>query len=266
MKPVTKTCSLMFMAAMLAGCDTTTTSTPETEMTQETTSTVSGTALYRERIALPPGAAFEATLEDVSLADAPAKVLGRVGFEAPSGPPIAFEISYDAADIEPRHRYAVRARIEHEGRLMFTTDTHYPVLTQGAPDTVEMLLVRVATPPPSNASLENTYWKVMSIRGEPVTVAERQREPHLILHPDDQRVSGHGGCNSMMGGYEVNGDQLTFKQMAGTMMACPEGMEQEQALHQALGEVILWQVAGEQLQLRDGDDVVVLELESRYME
>ena len=31
---------------------------------------ITGTALYRERLALPPGAVFEATLEDISRADA----------------------------------------------------------------------------------------------------------------------------------------------------------------------------------------------------
>lgn len=232
----------------------------------DTGTAVSGTAMYRERIALPPGAEFEATLEDVSRADAPANVLGRVRFEAPSGPPITFEIPYDADQVDDRFRYAVRARIEHQGNLLFTTDTHYPVLTQDAPGSVEIMLKRVAAMSPSDASLENTYWKVMSIRGEPVTVAERQREPHVILHPDDKRVSGHGGCNSLVGGYEVRGDQVRFLRMAGTMMACPEGMEQEQALHQALGEVVRWKVDAEQLQLLDNEDNVILELESRYME
>src|SRR4029434_1841710 len=38
---------------------------------------VKGTATYRERMALPPNAIFEATLEDVSKADAPAEVIGQ---------------------------------------------------------------------------------------------------------------------------------------------------------------------------------------------
>ncbi len=50
--------------------------------------TLSGTATYRERIALPPDAVFEATLEDVSKADARAVVIGRVRIEAPGNPPI----------------------------------------------------------------------------------------------------------------------------------------------------------------------------------
>jgi hypothetical protein len=50
------------------------------------TGTVSGTASYRERMALPPEAVFEATLEDVSKADAPADVIGQVRIETPGNP------------------------------------------------------------------------------------------------------------------------------------------------------------------------------------
>jgi len=65
-----------------------------------TAGTVSGTAIYRERIALPPDAVFEATLEDVSKADAPAEVIGQVRLEAPGHPPIHFTISYESTRIE----------------------------------------------------------------------------------------------------------------------------------------------------------------------
>ncbi|MEI6111855.1 MAG: YbaY family lipoprotein, partial [Cyanobium sp. ELA712] len=39
---------------------------------------ISGTAAYREPIALPPDAVFEAVLIDAAIADAPARVLGSV--------------------------------------------------------------------------------------------------------------------------------------------------------------------------------------------
>ena len=60
---------------------------------------VIGTASYRERIALPPGAVFEAVLEDVSLADAPAVELGRTTIADPGNPPFAFEIDFDPAEV-----------------------------------------------------------------------------------------------------------------------------------------------------------------------
>ena len=39
-----------------------------------------------------------------------------------------------------------------------------------------------------------------------------------------------------MGSYTLDGERLTFGQMAGTMMACPQGMEQEKAFHDALAQ------------------------------
>jgi len=102
--------------------------------------TLEGTAAYRERIALPPDAVFEAVLQDVSRADAPAEVLGRAKIDPAGQPPFRFEIAYDDAAVQPGRRYAVRATVTHQGRLLFTTDRAYPVLGGGdAP--LRMLLV-----------------------------------------------------------------------------------------------------------------------------
>jgi len=82
---------------------------------------VKGTATYRERMALLSNAVFEATLEDVSKADAPAEMIGQARIEGPANPPIRFQITYDPSDIDPSHRYAVRARILVGGKPFFTT-------------------------------------------------------------------------------------------------------------------------------------------------
>lgn len=109
---------------------------------------VTGTAAYRERIAMLPGTVFEAVLEDVSLADAPATVLGSYVNDDAGNPPYGFAIDYDAAVIQPGHRYAVRARLTGpDGRLLFVTDTLAPVLTDGAPNRVDLMLRMVAGSP-----------------------------------------------------------------------------------------------------------------------
>ena len=72
---------------------------------------VKGTASYRERIALTPDAVFEAMLEDVSKADAPAMVGGSVRIDKPGQVPIRFEIPFDPARIDQSRSYSVRARI-----------------------------------------------------------------------------------------------------------------------------------------------------------
>jgi putative lipoprotein len=87
-------------------------------------------------------------LVDVSRADAPADVLGEQLIEAAGRQvPFAFEIPYDPARIDERMSYAVQARIEDGGRLLFISDQHYSVITQGAPTTVNLLLKSVGHSP-----------------------------------------------------------------------------------------------------------------------
>ena len=104
-------------------------------------SRIEGTATYRERIALPPGAIFEAFLEDVSNAEARPTVVGRTTIRGPSQPPIRFSIEYDPVRIDSRRSYAVRARILFGDRAQFKSEGQ-PVLTQGAGRSVDLLLRR----------------------------------------------------------------------------------------------------------------------------
>lgn len=104
---------------------------------------VTGQAFYRERIALPPGAVFEAVLEDVSRADAPAVEIARDAGADRAGPPFAFALPYDPARIDSAATYAVRAAIRHDGRLLFASDTFFPAITQGAPIELEIPMIRV---------------------------------------------------------------------------------------------------------------------------
>ncbi len=104
---------------------------------------LTGEVIYRERIALPPNAVLTVQLADVSLADAPATVLGEQKI-APAGQvPIGFEIRFDPSDIRPNMTYALQARISVEGRLLFINDERYQVdPAAGAP--VKMTLKMVA--------------------------------------------------------------------------------------------------------------------------
>ncbi len=54
----------------------------------------------------------------------------------------------DPAKIEDRFSYAVSARIEDGGKLLFVSDKRYPVITRGAPTNVELVLRPVGGPAP----------------------------------------------------------------------------------------------------------------------
>ena len=122
--------SIGVVLAMLAGCGG-----------GSAPAKVTATVSYRERSALPPTALIKVQLVDVSRADAPAMVLGEQVLQAEGRQvPFAFVIPYDPATIEASHTYAVQARIEVDGVLLFINDQRYAVLTRGAPSHVDMVL------------------------------------------------------------------------------------------------------------------------------
>jgi putative lipoprotein len=223
--------------------------------------TVQGVAAYRERIALPPDAVFEAVLQDVSRADAPAQVLGRARLAPAGQPPFKFEITYDDGDVTPGHRYTVRATVTSGRRLLFTTDRSYPVLDGGSAP-LQLRLVSVARGQASQRPLRNTYWKLVRLGDAPVEVAEQQPEPHLVLAMNQLRVSGSGGCNRLSGAFLLEGNTLSFRSMAGTMKACPEGMEQETRFLQTLGQVRAFRIDGNHLELLDEAGEVLARFEA----
>ena len=111
------------------------------------TAQVTGTLTYRERVALRPGSVAEVWLLDTSLADVPAIEIAYQRIEDPGNPPIPFVLDYDPQEIREGMQYGVRATIRHDGKLLFTSDTHYPVLTRGAGNTAEVLLIMVDRAP-----------------------------------------------------------------------------------------------------------------------
>lgn len=349
---------------------------------------VTGTASYRERIALPADAVFEATLEDISRLDAPAVIIARTEISGPGQPPIAFALAYDPAKIDQRFTYGVRTRITAAGQLLFTSDTMHPVLTRGAPAAVAITMRKVAepkteaaekpatdvpagatlgtgsdaqpasTPQPQilsgmfvyladaarltechtdrsypvamegdfrrleraylqsrrapgqplmvtfegslverprmegegtettavverfinvwpgelcernrvDATLTNTYWRIVKFGDEAVAAANRQREPHMILRDDGMRFNATVGCNQMIGGYEVRGDELTFKAAASTMMACLPPLDQlEHRLAEMLSKTRRWHIAGQFLELSDAEGKPLALFQSVYM-
>lgn len=103
--------------------------------------TVSGTAGYRQRIAMPPEAILTVRVEDVSRADVAAPVLAETS-EAfgDRQVPIAYSLKVPGTAVDPKRAYTVRATITVDGKMRFATTRSYPVLTRGAPDKVDLLL------------------------------------------------------------------------------------------------------------------------------
>ena len=108
--------------------------------------TVTGSVTYREKVALPSeGVVITVKLEDISKVDAPAVTIGEQVIVNPGYQvPIPFEIKYDRGEIDDKNTYAMRARIEIDGKLIFTNTSRYQVITHDFPiSDIEMILEKV---------------------------------------------------------------------------------------------------------------------------
>jgi putative lipoprotein len=132
---------MLFAAFALAACSGMSTAPDGGGTIAGSPARVTGTVTYLQRIALAPSATIKVQLIDVSRADAPATVLGEQLITAGGKQvPFAFEIPYDPAKIDQRFSYAVSARIEDGGKLLFINDQRYAVITRGTPTHVDMVL------------------------------------------------------------------------------------------------------------------------------
>lgn len=151
---------------------------------------VTGTALYRERIALPPTAVFAAVLLDTSLQDAAAIEIGRAVINPAGNPPYRFEITYDPGKIDPSHTYGVRASISDGDRLMFTSDTAHPVLTGGAGDSVEIVMKMVSDSQQANEPKPARYTGLFRYMADAAVFEECRTGQHfpVAMEADFERL------------------------------------------------------------------------------
>lgn len=197
--------------------------------------TLRGTIFYRERIALSPNAVVTVRLEDVSRAGAPARVIAETQTRAGRNQPISWTLRYNDVDIDPRRRYGLRAEIREGDRLMFVTDSWYPVF--GATnETTDLMVVRAPAPsgPPDRDSQRpgqgrdnnmSGRWSLEQMEGERL---RGRNLPELDIDRNG-RVSGSTGCNRITGEVRTGRREASFGRMASTRMACdPGAMRREQ--------------------------------------
>lgn len=122
-------------------------------------------------------------IREPMLADAPATAFGYVPLAGLSLP-VAFELGYDAALIDPNKDYIFDARIIDNNVLTFASDTGAPVLTKGAPVTDVTLNLNsmvISDAPPSGA-----------ITGVVTTDAPAQLDPNAVLYVDFRQAGTTG--------------------------------------------------------------------------
>jgi len=231
------------LGLVLVGCAT---GGAHVSQTADKGGVVRGIVTYRERMALPPDAVVEVRLSDVSRQDIAAPVIAETTV-LPEGRqvPLPFELRYDPSRIQPDRTYAVRATIRSTGRMIFTTDAAYHVITKGNPTQADLWLVRAADGLGSGKSrLLGTSWRLEDLGGAGVL----DRVEATLEFPDTGKVAGSGSCNRFFGSVDISGESIKFGSLGSTRKACAEAvMNQEGKYFKALQDAERFRLDGSML-------------------
>ena len=147
-------------------------------------------------------------LRDVSYADAAAPLIARQTIANPGQVPIKFKVEYNRDDIDPRNSYSIQADIiEADGRLAFTNDTAYGVITGGNPNKVDMLLVLVQPPPDKVEGNEDwRKWVEVPVPVIWANLIPNEPEPYLRIayyQPTIEGCARPGNEDLKVDGYNI---------------------------------------------------------------
>ena len=111
---------------------------------------------------------------------------------------------------------------------------------------------------PATAALQDTYWKLVELGGQPVAMLPGQeREVRLTLASQGQRLMGFSGCNALGGSYTLMGASLKFDQLASSMRLCEPALNtRERQVLDALIATTGQRINGQRLSLLGGEQVL----------
>lgn len=217
------------VAGLLAGC----TGNGQTEVqvtsaAPATPAAVRGTVAYRERMALPADATVDVWITDIGSGVVTMAILGETTVAANGRQvPLPFELTFDPARVNGDCPYGIRAVIRAGGQTLFESREPTPVLTQGQPTTVALMLTRVQAEAPAAAAptLVGTAWRLEDLAGAGVVSGAEA----TLEFPEAGRVAGRGSCNRFFGPVTITGSAITFGLLGSTMMACADPVGAQEA-------------------------------------
>ncbi|MEO5758238.1 MAG: YbaY family lipoprotein [Mesorhizobium sp.] len=214
---------------------------------------MAGQVMYRERIALPPNAVLSVQLADVSLADAPAAVIGEQKVTPAGQVPISFAIRFDPSVIRPQMTYALQARITVDDRLLFISDVRHQV--DPLTDVPQTIMLKMVSPTATTGAVFGQSWLVEYIDGIGV-IANPQATFRIS---EAGKAGGSGPCNAYFATAKIDGEAITVSDIGSTYKACaPEVMAEEKALFDALAKAATFKVDAGKLTIADKDGHEVL--------
>ncbi|HEY9256760.1 META domain-containing protein [Chitinophaga sp.] len=148
---------------------------------------------------------------------------------------------------------------------------------------LKVKITSIKNPPADGSSIKYTLTKVLEKKRISSQSAAITSKKWVLVKMDDtdisdgkiwiefdaaqKRVHGNSGCNSMMGGYTIAGNNITFSKVAGTLMACGDNtvMQREGSFTQHLGDqTFKYEVVGSTVNLiQNGKTVLQFSLQDK---
>lgn len=221
---------------------------------------VSGTATYRERLAMPPDALLEVKLVATTADKAEPRPLASIIVRPTGQVPVPFVLSYDSNAVEPETDYAIEAVLLVDGRPIFHDLSAATSLTNGTGGTV-IITMKMVQPGETEPLITRDAilgdWEVFEIGGQPI---EGGRVPTLSFDKDGN-ASGTGSCNRFNGRADIGEGTIALGPMAATQMACPDPLgAQERSFFDALSQVTGFEAHERVINLTDTGGEALLKL------
>ncbi|MEO8591093.1 MAG: META domain-containing protein [Flavobacteriales bacterium] len=99
-------------------------------------------------------------------------------------------------------------------------------------------------------SLLDKKWVFQTVAGQALKLPDGTQQPWLQLAGD--QLSGFGGCNRLMGGYKMDGTNLSFTGVGSTKMFCEGVQPTESSITKLLGQVDSFKMDSDLLKLMGG--------------
>lgn len=106
----------------------------------------------------------------------------------------------------------------------------------------------------SMAQLMDTKWMLQSLNGKAIEVPAGVDTPWLQLAGtgEERSLTGFGGCNKLMGGFQLDGQRIGFPGVGSTKMYCENTAGLEKEFMTALRGTDTFNLDGNTLKLMQG--------------
>jgi putative lipoprotein len=108
----------------------------------------------------------------------------------------------------------------------------------------------------------DSKWILQTVKGNTVTMPDGIEMPWLKLSAEGNGLEGFGGCNQLMGSFELQGDRISFPSLGSTKKFCEATMPVENTFKSALNNTDGFKADGDLLKLlSQGSEVATFKSE-----